>query len=229
MNFLSVSKFFIVFIFFFNAYIFAQKDSIKYTLDFKFEEGIYVNYLDFRMNRPVSKNLLQSQENKDQLDFIGKTIENSEYIIFTFGGRDFKIKTDSIWGFSQNNSVYINHDKKMFRIPVFGNISQLIVTEDVSDEYRGNTSSVFYYNYGMTIGAGPNNIREMKQMLFDFYSGKLIEFNLENVEEILKRDQKIYNEFMTLSRKKRKQKMSSFLRNFNQFHPTYFPDNFSSK
>jgi hypothetical protein len=69
----------------------------------------------------------------------------------------------------------------------------------------------------------------MKQMLFDFYSGKLIEFNLENVEEILKRDQKIYDEFMALSRKKRKQKMSSFLRNFNQFHPIYFPNNFSSK
>jgi len=224
-----VSKFLFLFFLLLDAYVFAQKDSIKYSPDFQFEEGIYVNYLDFRMNRPVSKNILQSKENKDQLDFIGKTIENSEYITFTFGGRNFKVKTDSIWGFSQNNSVYINHDKKMFRIPVFGNISQLIVTEDVSDQYRGTTSSVFYYNYGMTIGAGPNNVREMKQMLFDFYSGKLIEFNLENVEEILKRDQKIYDEFMALSRKKRKQKMSSFLRNFNQFHPIYFPNNFSSK
>ena len=210
-------------------FICAQKDSIQYTLDYKFEEGIYVNYIDFRMNRPVSKDLLVSNENKNQLDFIGKTIENSEYIIFSFGGRNFKVKTDSIWGFAQNNSVYINHDKKMFKIPVFGNISQLIVTEDVSNQYRGSTSSVFYYNYGMTIGAGPNNVREMKHMLFDFYSGKLIEFNLENVEEILKRDQKIHDEFMLLSRKKRKQKMSSFLRNFNQLHPVYFPANVSAK
>lgn len=208
---------------------FAQKDSIQFNLDFKFEEGIYVNYLDFRMNRPVSKALLVSKENKDQLDFIGKTIENSEYIIFTFGGRDFKIKTDSIWGFSQNNSVYINYDKKMFKIPVFGNISQLIVTEDVSNQYRGTTPSAFYYNYGMTIGGGPNNVREMKQMLFDFYSGKLIEFDLENVEEILKRDEKLHQEFMSLSRNKRRQKMSSYLRNFNQLHPIYFPANSTSK
>ena len=208
---------------------YAQKDSVQFSLDFKFEEGIYINYLDFRMNRPISKTLLVSKENKDQLDFIGKTIENSEYIIFSFGGRDFKVKTDSIWGFSQNNSVYINYDKKMFRIPVFGNISQLIVTEDVSNQYRGATSSAFYYNYGMTIGGGPTNVREMKQLLFDFYSGKLIEFELENVEELLKRDEKIHQEFMSLSRNKRRQKMSSFLRNFNQLHPIYFPASISAK
>jgi hypothetical protein len=207
----------------------AQKDSIQYTLDFKFEEGIYINYLDFRMNRPISKALLVSKENKDQLDFIGKTIENSEFIIFSFGGKDFKVKTDSIWGFSQNNSVYINYDKKMFRIPVFGNISQLIVTEEISNQYRGTTSSAFYYNYGMTIGGSPTNVREMKQMMLDFYTGKLIEFELENVEEILKRDQKIHQEFMSLSRNKRRQKMSSFLRNFNLVHPIYFPANLSAK
>jgi len=212
---------------FFRSY--AQKDSVQFSLDFKFEEGIYINYLDFRMNRPISKELLVSKENKEQLDFIGKTIENSEYITFSFGGRDFKVKSDSIWGFSQNNSVYLNYDKKMFKIPVFGNISQLIVTEDISNQYRGTTSSAFYYNYGMTIGGGPNNVREMKQMLFDFYSGKLIEYELENVEEILKRDEKIHREFMTLSRNKRRQKMSSFLRNFNQLHPIYFPANISTR
>jgi len=200
-------------------------DSIKYTVDFQFNEGIYISYLDFRMNKPISKDILVSNEKREQLDFIGKTIENSEYIVFQIGGKDFKIKTDSIWGFCQNNNIFINHDKKMFRIPVFGNISQLIVTQEIETHYPNGTINSFYYNYGMTMGGVPPGATEMKQMILDFYSGNLMEYSPENVEEILKRDAKLHSEFVSLSRSKRRQKMSSLLRTYNLQHPVYFPKN----
>ena len=52
------------------------------------------------MNKPVSKNVLESKEDKNKLDFIGKVVQNSEYITFNFGGHFHKVKTDSIWGFA---------------------------------------------------------------------------------------------------------------------------------
>jgi len=213
---------FIVFIFMAISSV-AQSDSTQYTRDFIFNEGIYITYSDFRMNRPISKTVLSSTEDKNQLDFIGKVVENSEYITFNFGGHFHKVKTDSIWGFAQNNTIFINHDKKMFRVPVFGNISQFIASVEVINNYGGASISPFYYNYGTTATNMPTKSREIRQFVLDFYSGEVYDYNLTNITDILKRDTILYKEFMTLSKRKRKKQMGLFLRRYNALHPIYFP------
>ncbi len=210
------------FVLLFSAVSFAQNDSVKYTRDYAFNEGIYITYSDFRMNRPITKNVIESKEDKEQLDFIGKTVENSEYIFFKFGGHIHKVKTDSIWGFSQNNTVFINYDKKMFRVPVFGNISQFIATVEVINNYAG-MNSPYYYNYGVTATNMPTKGREVRQFVMDFYSGQILDYNLKNITELLKRDDAIYKSFMALSKGKRKKQMGMFLRKYNEAHPVYFP------
>lgn len=210
------------FVLLFSAVSFAQNDSVKYTRDYAFNEGIYITYSDFRMNRPITKHVIESKEDKEQLDFIGKTVENSEYIFFKFGGHIHKVKTDSIWGFSQNNTVFINYDKKMFRIPVFGNISQFIATVEVINNYAG-MNSPYYYNYGVTATNMPTKGREVRQFVMDFYSGQILDYNLKNITELLKRDDAIYKSFMALSKGKRKKQMGMFLRKYNEAHPVYFP------
>lgn len=212
----------IFFILLISAVSFAQNDSIQYTRDYVFNEGVYITYSDFRMNRPITKNVIVSKEDKEQLDFIGKTVENSEYIFFKFGGHVHKVKTDSIWGFSQNNTVFINYDKKMFRIPVFGNISQFVASVEVINNYAG-TNSPYYYNYGVTATNMPTKGREVRQFLLDFYSGEIMDYTLANITELLKRDDTIYKSFMALSKGKRKKQMGLFLRNYNNAHPVYFP------
>lgn len=174
------------------------------------------------MNRPISKNVIDSKENKDQLDFIGKTIQNSEYIFFKFGGYVHKVKTDSIWGFSQNNTVFINYDKKMFRIPVFGNLSQFVASVEVIN-YASGMNSPYYYNYGVTATNMPTKGREIKQFILDFYSGKVYDYTLENVAELLKRDDALYKSFMELKKRKRRKSMGIYLRNYNNTHPVNFP------
>lgn len=219
-----MSRIVLFYIFLFNAaLLFSQKDSIQYTRDFVFNEGVYITYSDFRMNRPISKGVLESKEDKTQLDFIGKVVQNSDYITFNFGGHLHKVKTDSIWGFAQNNAIFINHDKKMFRIPVFGNISQFIASVEVINNYGGNGMSPYYYNYGMTVTNMPTKSREVRQFVLDFYSGQVLDYNLTTITEILKRDEKLYKDFMALSKGKRKKQMGMFLRNYNNTHPIYFP------
>jgi hypothetical protein len=217
-----LTKIFYVFLLSIPALSFAQSDSVLYTRDYPFNEGVYITYSDFRMNRPISKYVIESKEDKEQLDFIGKTIQNSEYIFFKFGGYIHKVKTDSIWGFSQNNTVFINYDKKMFRIPVFGNISQFVASVEVINNYAGGNSP-FYYNYGVTATNMPTKGREIRQFVLDFYTGKTYDYTLENITEILKRDEKLYAEFMKLSKSKRKKNMGIYLRTYNNTHPVYFP------
>ena len=65
--------------------------------------------------------------------------------------------------------------------------------------------------------------REIRQFLFDFYSGEIAPFSIEKVEEFLKRDDAVYKEFMTLNKKKKKEFVTKYIRMYNEKHLVYFP------
>jgi hypothetical protein len=65
--------------------------------------------------------------------------------------------------------------------------------------------------------------REIRQYLFDFYSGEIVEYSIDKMEEYLKRDEVLYKEFMELSKKKKKEFAFKYMRLYNEKHPVYFP------
>ena len=199
-----------------------KTDSIAYNKDFVLNEGIYLNYYDFRTNRPISKEVIRSQDNKDQLEFLSKLVDNNTFINFNFNGIEHKVHADSIWGYCQNNVVYINYEHKFCRIPLFGNLSQFIAMVEVTN-YMNNFGP--YYSYGMTAASMPVKSVEVKQYILDFYSGKIVSLDLKNTEILLERDPTIYKEFMLLKKKQRKDKMSLYIRKYNEKHPIQFPTN----
>jgi hypothetical protein len=64
---------------------------------------------------------------------------------------------------------------------------------------------------------------ELKQYLIDFESGKVLEFDVENTELLLMKDDKLYEEYVQLSRKKKKELMFVYVRKFNENNPLYIP------
>jgi hypothetical protein len=66
---------------------------------------------------------------------------------------------------------------------------------------------------------------ELKQYLIDFESGKILEFDIDNTELLLMKDNKLYEEFVGLSRKKKKNLMFVYIRKFNENNPLYLPLN----
>jgi hypothetical protein len=64
---------------------------------------------------------------------------------------------------------------------------------------------------------------ELKQYLIDFDSGKVLEFDVENTELLLMKDDKLYEEYVQLSRKKKKELMFVYVRKFNENNPLYIP------
>ena len=64
---------------------------------------------------------------------------------------------------------------------------------------------------------------ELKQYLIDFESGKILEFDVDNTELLLMKDNKLYEEYVQLSRKKRKDLMFVYIRKFNENNPLYIP------
>ena len=64
---------------------------------------------------------------------------------------------------------------------------------------------------------------ELKQYLIDIESGKVLEFDVENTELLLMKDDKLYEEYVQLSRKKKKELMFVYVRKFNENNPLYIP------
>jgi hypothetical protein len=194
------------------------QDSVAYSGDFRLYEGLYLGYQDFRYNWPIPKEKIITNINKDQLDFYSKLIEEEFVEYRERDGSVTKIESEKVWGYCQNNIIFINMNKSFVRIPVFGAISNFIGTIEVQGYSPG-------YDPFMNAPIGNTSVktREIRQYLFDFYSGDIVPFSIEQVEEYLKRDEPLYKEFMALSKKKKKESVVRYIRLYNEKHQVYFP------
>ena len=64
---------------------------------------------------------------------------------------------------------------------------------------------------------------ELKQYVIDFESGKVLEFDVDNTELLLMKDSQLYDEYVQLSGKKKKDLMFVYIRKFNEKNPLYLP------
>ena len=207
----------IFFVLSFNSNLRAQ-DSVMYSKEFRLYEGIYINYEDLRFNWPIDKEKIITNLPKEQLDFFSKLVESDMIEYKERDGSVIKIKTEKIWGYCQNNVIFINQENSFFRIPVFGAISSFIGAVAVINHSPGfdpfmNTPS----------NSTAHSIKEFRPFLFDFYSGDITEFSLEKLEEYLSRDISLVSEFKQLRKKKKKEYAAKYIRLFNEKHPVFFP------
>lgn len=196
----------------------VAQDSVAYSKDFRLYEGLYLGYQDLRYNWPIPREKIITKINKDQLDFYTKLIEGEFVEFYERDGSVSKVRSEKVWGYCQNNIIFINQNKKFFRIPVFGAISNFIGAVEVISYSPG-------YDPFMNAPIGSTQMKtlELRQYLFDFYSGDITPFSAEQLEEYLKRDEAVYKEYMALSRKKRKELATKYIRMYNEKHLVYFP------
>lgn len=199
--------------------LWSQADSVAFSKDFILNEGLYLNYSDLRHNWPIPKEKIVTDINKDQLEFYSKLIESDKIDYIERDNEKAHIMAENVWGFCQNNVIYINSNKSFFRITVFGAISFFLASVPVT-YYNPGYNTFINGSVGTTTTA-----KEIREYLMDFYTGTRVEFTLESLELMLKPDPEIYNEFMALSRKKKREMASRYIRKYNEKHPVYFPKN----
>lgn len=215
MRFRLITGFFLIF-----SRLFSQADSVAFSNDFLLYEGLYLTYSDFRHNWPIPKEKINTDINKDQLEFYSKLIESDNIEFIERDGSTAKIQSDKVWGFCQNNVIYLNSNKWFFRITTFGAISFFMASVPVT-----------YYSPGYNtfingpVGSSTTNAKEIREYLMDFYTGNRVDYTMDNLAELLKKDTEIYNEFMALFHKKKKELAMRFIRKYNEKHPVYFPKN----
>jgi hypothetical protein len=64
----------------------------------------------------------------------------------------------------------------------------------------------------------------MRQYLFDFINGRVLDYTEESLSILLMEDPELHDEYVSLSRRKRKQMRFMYIRKFNEKHALYFPE-----
>jgi hypothetical protein len=198
---------------FFCGILHAQKDSVIYNSDFKFKDGLYLSFENFRHNKPILKSAIISDFNHEEIDFLRKVVSTKSISYKDSAGITREISPGRLWGFCENSSVYIRYNGDFNKIVVMGSICHFTAMYTTYLSTGPTTPS------GTTTGAP---VESMQQYVLDMQTGSVLDFILPNMEAIFKRDPELYKEFMALKKGKRKKMMFFYLRKYNEKHPVYF-------
>lgn len=217
----------------------TERDMVEFTPDFRFNDGIFLTFEQVKENKPISKaKILTSAEYNDR-DFFKQVFSNDNIYFYDAMGIRQEINTEDIWGYSRNGILYVQIQGGFNRITYVGNICHFVADITTYDRryygspynyydpyyspYSYNYYSPYYSPYYMPYRPTTVARNELVQYMIEFETGKMIEYDVKNVEMLLMKDPELYDEFMKLSRKKKKQMMFLYLRKYNEKHPLYLP------
>lgn len=194
-------------------FAFSQEDSVAYTREFKFSEGIYLDFRDFRSNKPLPEESIVSTRSPGEPDFYTHLFAKDEIVYKDSSGKEQTLSIKRIWGYCHDQSVYIGA-RDAARLPVIGSFTHFSRVE----VYEGPTM----YGIAGPIYSPPR--QEINQYVLDMRTGQIVSFTAENFEALLEAyDADLHKEFSSLKKRHKREKRFLYLRRFNERHPLYFP------
>jgi hypothetical protein len=216
-----------------------KEGMVKYSPEFRFTDGIYLSFDQVKLNSPIPKAKLLTSIDYNDREFFKKIFEMDKIYFYDNMGIRQEVAKNSIWGYSRNGVLYVQVQEGFNRITFVGSICHFVADITTYDSRYYNSPygyyDPYYSPYGYSNYYNPyspyyspyrqsNTSRnELKQYLIDFESGKILEFDVENTELLLMKDNQLYEEYVQLSRKKKKELMFVYIRKFNEKNPLYIP------
>lgn len=222
-----------------------REGMVKYTPDFRFNDGVYLNFEQVKMNAPIPKSKILTSLDYNDREFFKKIMEMEKLYFYDDMGVRQDIARNTIWGYSRNGVLYVQIQENFNRITFVGNICHFVADVTTYDTQYNNSpygyydpyySPYGYNNYYSPYGSyynpySPYNSypqqnmtrNELKQYIIDFESGKILEFDVDNTELLLMKDDQLYEEYVQLSKTKKKELKFVYIRKFNEKNPLYLP------
>jgi len=198
--------------------LFAQQKTIQYTKDFEFKDGVYLSIFNFRKNSPVPLSKIIFNSNKGDKDFLKHVLDKNTFSYLDSTGKEQSEKTDDIWGYCSGGNIYINHGTDFNRVTIIGSICHFVATIPM----KVGMSDPFNYNDPFYNPQQYTYVSE--QFVLDYESGKVLEFNVSNMEALLSRDETLYKEFTALKKKQKRDSIFLYLKKYNEKRLVYFPE-----
>lgn len=189
---------------------YAQVDTIKYQIDFRFADGIYRTFEEFKNNSPSIKSNAIIKNNPGVQFFIGSAAKIEKISYYDSTGSIHNLKRSEVWGYCSRGFVHVLYNDAYYRVLKIGLIIYFM------EVHTPMASS----------NAPPLSNKTHNPYLIDFNTGKVIDYKLNNFIILLSQDQELFNEFKSLKKKsKMKEQMFIYLNRFNKRNPIYFRNN----
>lgn len=193
---------------------FAQDDSIAYSRDYSFNEGVYLSFDQFKNNDPIPKSaIIHPNRGINAPDFFFQLFSASSFSYRDSAGKEHKVDAWKIWGYCQDRSVFIG-SRDAARLAVIGSFchfSKVVVREGPT--MQGIAGPVY---------SPPTN--SLEQFILDMGTGKMYPFTVKALENILQQhDEALFKEFSALKKRKKKDMRFIYLKRYNEKHPLYLP------
>jgi hypothetical protein len=218
---------------------------VKYTPEFRFNDGIYLNFEQLKTNSPIPKSKLLTSADYNERDFYTKVFAADKIYFYDELGVRQEVAKDQIWGYSRNGVIYVMIQGSFNRITFVGNICHFVADITSYETHNNYYSPYGYYDpyyyspYGYSgyggyspygsyyspYGTTQSTRNELKQYIFDFETGKVVDFSVSNVQLMIMKDAALYEEYVQLPKKKQKELMFVYVRKFNEKNPLYLPGN----
>jgi len=217
---------------------------VKYTPEFRFNDGIYLNFDQLKENSPIPKAKLLTSADYNEREFYSKVFAADKIYFYDELGVRQEVAKDQIWGYSRNGVIYVMIQGNFNRITFVGSICHFVADITTTYDNRNNYYSPYgyydpyyyspysYYGYGgynpygsyySPYGSTQSSRNELKQYIIDFETGKVMEFTVDNVKLLIMKDPVLYEEYVQLAKKKQKELMFVYVRRFNEKNPLYLP------
>ncbi len=224
----------LVFVFLSHS-IYSQIDTVQYTSDFRFTDGIYVTSEQFRKNAPFTRDMIVTMVDKADMEFFAKLVRTESFQVILPDSTFRNVFSKDIFGFCQNNIIYVNLGGGFFTemvkigaicyIPIPGGGQRQGPTVTPSVGVGMGMGSYGYGGVGLgvgfTISGGGSGTPE--EVIYHFNSGEGAEFTVEALAQFIRDDEILYNVFTSMKKREQKEEKYKILIEYNQRHPIYFP------
>jgi hypothetical protein len=203
----------------------VKRELTKYSPDFKFKEGLYVNFDQVKNNNPIPKYKIISSVDYNNPQFFEAISTESSVSYYDDLGIRQDVTLKSIWGYSKNGMLFVRMGDAFNKINIIGSICHYAANITVQNP---RSYDPYYYNpyySSRYYGASPSySTTEMRQFIMDFETGKIYDYEVDKLEVLLMKDPELHDEYMGFSKKKREQFKFLYIRKFNERNPLMVPN-----
>jgi hypothetical protein len=190
----------------------AQSDTVwvPYHGGMDLRDGLYLDFQAFRTNTPsIPFERLRDDEGLPVHDInlvLGKLYWQPD------SGDRQTVSTAKLWGFCQNDAIYVGAGNGFYRIGMMGSLAHMVFEQSYRDPYMSAYGDV--------------TRTTMAQQLVDMETGAFLPFNASGMDQAFQHDAVLLEEFRALPKKQRNsdEALFRYLRIYNERHPLLFPE-----
>lgn len=213
-----------LFIFFLGTPLFAQKDSVLLTKNFKFKDGVYLDFQSFRGNQPTYSWIqLDGSLVTNPQTFITKV----DYLYFK-RHREREIDLSEVWGLCLGGIPYIRVEEKpeedgiveFAGLRVRGKICYYTFEEEITrmvviKAYNPLTGRPF------RTGEVPTQETVVRERMLKFFDGTIKAFNVINFLAWIQDDQQLWSTLSDMPAEEVEEKLFKSLLIYDDRNPVF--------